>query len=98
MSELQILKQEVCLIIEDALTCTPPSLFITLDNTNTREEVGIQISEHEALQIICHLIKVFAIPNSNVEVIHFPVDCNRAEVLRAAADRLDAGALFDGSY
>ncbi len=48
------------------------------------------VSEPEALELICDLIKVFHIPNSNIEVIHFPAGANKAECLRNSADKLDA--------
>ena len=48
------------------------------------------VTEQEALQLICDLIKVFHVPDYPIEVIHFPVGVDRAQVLRAAADRIVA--------
>jgi hypothetical protein len=53
------------------------------------------LNQQEALELICHLVKVFHIQGSTIEVIHLPADSNRAEVLRAAADRLDAAAKLE---
>lgn len=52
-------------------------------------EGAIYINELEAVELICALIKVFQIPNSNIEVIHFPVGVSKAECLRNAADRIE---------
>ena len=53
------------------------------------ETVTEYINEQEAMALICSLVKVFQIPNSDIEVIHFPAGANKAECLRNAADRLD---------
>lgn len=53
----------------------------------------VDIDEQQAMDLVCHIIKVFHIPNSDIEVIHFPPEVDRAEVLRLAADRIDAGLL-----
>jgi|TARA_R110000744_G_scaffold31727_1_gene74562 hypothetical protein len=97
MTDLQITKDEVTITLEEALTCEPPSLYVEMECENEYRPIGMQLTEQDALAIICHLIKVFAVPNSNLEVVHFPAGSNRAEALRAAADRLDAGVLDDST-
>ena len=62
------------------------------------DEMYTFMNEQEAMALICSLVKVFQVPNSDIEVIHFPADVSRADVLRAAADRLDAGEEFNGTY
>lgn len=61
-----------------------------LIETNTR--LGVALNEQQALQLVCHIIKVFHVPESNIEVIWFEEGHNRADILRKAADRLDATA------
>lgn len=55
----------------------------------TAEEFIAQVSEPEAIQLICDLIAAFNLPKANIEVLYFPSDCDRADVLRQAADRID---------
>ena len=90
MSDLQIENDGILLTLEEALTCTPPSLYIAMEAQHRKDYLGIQITEEQAVQIVCHLVKVFNVPNSNIEVIHFAEGYDRAEVLRAYANKLDA--------
>jgi hypothetical protein len=53
------------------------------------DEHSCWIDEQAAVALVCQLIKVFQVPNSNIEVIHFPEGASKAECLRNAADILD---------
>lgn len=53
------------------------------------DEMYTFMNEQEAMALICSLVKVFQVPNSDIEVIHFPAGANKAECLRNAADLLD---------
>lgn len=76
-----------------------PDGTVSLTCTDARfDETDVWLDEEQAMQLICDLVKVLHVPESTIEVIHFPMKCNRADVLRAAADRIDAGEVFDGTY
>lgn len=73
-------------VINDKLTDGEAELCTTdlrFDETYTF------MNEQDAMALICSLVKVFQIPNSDIEVIHFPAGANKAQCLRNAADRLD---------
>ena len=48
------------------------------------------LDEHEAFALITTITKSFNRDLKNVEVLYFPVGSDRADILRAHADRLDA--------
>ena len=92
MSDWQLTKDDITLVLEEGLTCGR-QLYVSLESYLIRDVLGILINEKEAITLICHLIKVFHIPQSDIEVIAF-MNCNtnadKAAVLREAADRLAA--------
>jgi hypothetical protein len=75
--------------IEDTLN-KDATLDISMVNPEENETCIEHIDQEEAVQIVCHLIKVFQIPTSNIEVIYFREGLDRAKILRHAADRLDS--------
>jgi hypothetical protein len=76
-----------CIEITDSMSDKRElELAVRIDSTSYKYEY---INEADALLLICHLIKVFQVPKSNIEVMHFPTGSDRAAVLRKAADILD---------
>ena len=54
------------------------------------DEVIAELTEPEAIELICNLVKEFQQNPANVEVIWFSHGCNKAEALRNHAAALEA--------
>lgn len=63
--------------------------LLTVEPSSDHYRAVCALTEQEAMSLITNLIKVFQIPNSNIEVIHFPIGVSKAQCLRNAADLLD---------
>lgn len=90
MSDYNLIKDDTTLTLGSKLDLNS-GIYLEVENEGVYHSLGLFIDEQQALDLVCHIIKTFHIPNSEIEVIHFPEPCDRAEVLRLAADRIDAG-------